>query len=172
MTLPGTIRFSPRPTARLQAGGRGGSRRLVRGGRGSPPGIVLVEVGRLELHFACLTCTRSGGCRPSNLRFRRTFGDRSCPPLSTVCRSAADPARTKAARLVADACGARVLRDQGPDGPAGNGKVDLPATYGVGGVPELPWANHPANLATHSLQMKISVMTAKVSGSLTGYSAP
>jgi hypothetical protein len=28
------------------------------------------------------------------------------------------------------------------------------------------------NLATHSLQMKIGVMAAKVLGSLTGYSAP
>src|SRR6266516_1353177 len=38
--------------------------------------------------------------------------------------------------------------------------------------PRLSCANHPANLATHSLQMKISVIMAKVLGSLTGYSAP
>jgi hypothetical protein len=48
----------------------------------------------------------------------------------------------------------------------------LPAPYGVRGAFGLSCADHPANLATHSLQMKISVMTAKVLGSLTGYSAP
>jgi hypothetical protein len=40
------------------------------------------------------------------------------------------------------------------------------------GGPRPSLAYHSANLATHSLQIKISVMMAKVLGSLTGYSAP
>jgi hypothetical protein len=51
-------------------------------------------VGRLELHVACLPRPRSEGCRRGDLRFERTSGDRSCPLLSVVCPSAADPART------------------------------------------------------------------------------
>src|SRR4029453_12198787 len=64
------------------------SRARARGARGS-------RVGRLELHFTHLLHSRSGGCRPRDLRVRRTSSDRSCPPLSAVCHSAADPARTK-----------------------------------------------------------------------------
>ncbi len=43
----------------------------------------------------------------------------------------------------------------------------LPATYVMPGALELSWASDSANLATQSLQMKISVMMAKVLGSLT-----
>lgn len=53
-----------------------------------------MEAGRLEFHVACLRRPRSGGTRPSDLPNRRTFGDRSCPLLSAVYPSAADPART------------------------------------------------------------------------------
>jgi hypothetical protein len=77
------------------------------------------RVGRLELHNAGLRRPRSGGTRPSDLRNRRTFGDRSCPLLSAVYRSAADLARTDEglrSRPVADAFGALVLHDQGPIG--------------------------------------------------------
>jgi hypothetical protein len=52
--------------------------------------------GRLELHSARLLHTRSGGCRSSDLRFVRPSADRSCPLLSAVRRSAADPLRTSA----------------------------------------------------------------------------
>jgi hypothetical protein len=48
----------------------------------------------------------------------------------------------------------------------------LPATYGVRGAFMSSWASDSANLATHSLQMKISVSLAKSWESLTGYSAP
>jgi hypothetical protein len=41
-----------------------------------------------------------------------------------------------------------------------------------GGGPEALLASDSANLATHSLQMKIGVSLAKLLGSLTGYSAP
>jgi hypothetical protein len=52
--------------------------------------------GILELHSARLLHTRSGGCRSSDLRFVRPSADRSCPLLSAVRRSAADPPRTSA----------------------------------------------------------------------------
>ena len=55
----------------------------------------------------------------------------------------------------------------GTDRPAGHGKADLPATYVMPGALGLSWASDSANLATHSSQMKISVMMAKVLGSLT-----
>ena len=45
-------------------------------------------------------------------------------------------------------------------------------TYFVGGAFGLPWARDSAKLATHWSQIKICVMTAKVLGSRTGYSAP
>jgi hypothetical protein len=52
-------------------------------------------VGRLELHVACLRRLRSGAYRWSHLWVLGTFSDRSCPLLSAVRRSAADPARTE-----------------------------------------------------------------------------
>ena len=67
--------------------------------------------------------TRSGGCRRSDLRFRRTFGDRFCLLLSIVHPSIADPVRTEDGPVpsVADVSGAANLRDQEPisqSGPA------------------------------------------------------
>jgi hypothetical protein len=66
---------------------------------------------------------------PPLLRVRRMCGDRSCLLLSTVRPSAADPARTsttaprrRLSRLVADAFGAPVLRDQGPIGRPGTAR--------------------------------------------------
>jgi hypothetical protein len=63
----------------------------------------------------------------SDLRLQHACGVRSCPLLSVVHRSAADPARTERgfrSRPVADASGAPVLRDQRPDRPAEHGKAD------------------------------------------------
>jgi hypothetical protein len=70
-------------------------------------------VGRLELHVTSLPRPRSGGHRSDDLRFLRTSGDRSCPPLSAVRLSAADPARTKRVRpsSARDALSAPVLHD-------------------------------------------------------------
>jgi hypothetical protein len=82
-------------------------------------------VGRLELHVACLRRLRPGAYRSSHLWVLGTFSDRSCPLLSAVRRSAADPARTEwsfRSRLVADAFGAPVLRDQGPIGRPGTAR--------------------------------------------------
>jgi hypothetical protein len=62
---------------------------------GEPPTIMTARVGRLELHYGPLLRTRSGGCRWKDLRIPRTAGGRSCPLLSVVDRSAADPARTE-----------------------------------------------------------------------------
>jgi hypothetical protein len=83
------------------------------------------RVGRLELHCALLLHPRSEGCRLSDLRFCRTSGVRSCPLLSVVHHSAADPARTE------DPVGSGRgrLRRSGPprpgtDRPAGHGKAD------------------------------------------------
>jgi hypothetical protein len=56
-----------------------------------------LEEGRPELHCTCLPHLRSGGSRPSDLRFLLLFGDRSCPLLSVVCLPAADLARTDGA---------------------------------------------------------------------------
>jgi hypothetical protein len=56
-------------------------------------------------------------------------------------------------------------RDQSA-GRARQGR-SLPATYVMPGALGLSWASDSANLATHSLQMKISVMMARVLGSLT-----
>jgi hypothetical protein len=73
-----------------------------------PPRIMTAWVGRLELHCTCLPRPRPGGCSRSDLRFRRTFGVRSCPLLSAVHLSAADPGRTEERfrfRAVADASG-------------------------------------------------------------------
>jgi hypothetical protein len=50
--------------------------------------------GRLELHIARFPRPRSGACRRSDLRFQDASGDRSCPLLSMVHPSAADPAQT------------------------------------------------------------------------------
>jgi hypothetical protein len=83
------------------------------------------RVRRLELICARLRHPRSEGCRSSDLRFRLTFGDRSCPLLSAVHPSAADPARTEERfrpRRVADAFGAPVLRDQGSTGRPGTAR--------------------------------------------------
>ena len=68
-------------------------------------------LGRLELHSTPLLRSRSESCRRSDLQFRQTSGVRSCPLLSVVCRSAADPARTAEVRplLVVDASGAAVV---------------------------------------------------------------
>jgi hypothetical protein len=44
----------------------------------------------------------------------------ACGPNVDQSRSS----RVSPSRLVADACGAPVLRDQGPDRPAGHGKAD------------------------------------------------
>jgi hypothetical protein len=92
----------PARTAMLPPGSNGsplnGRARPVLGDptpRGREPGgLAAAGVGRLELHCTHLLRSRSGGCRPRDLRVWRTSGDRSCPPLSTVCHSAADPART------------------------------------------------------------------------------
>jgi len=74
------------------------------------------RVRRLELHFAYLPRPRSGGCRSSHLRFLRTVDDHSCPPLSAVRQSAADPARTNRVRSrpVVDALaeGPSAMRDR------------------------------------------------------------
>ena len=65
------------------------------------------------------------------MRFRSLFGDRSCPLLSMVCRSAADPARTDEglpSRPVVDASALRssVTRDRSA---GGHGKADhVPAS--------------------------------------------
>jgi hypothetical protein len=78
---------------------------------------------------------RLGAHKPSYLRFLLTFGDRWCPLLSAVCPSAATQHGPTAfrSRLVADACGALVLRDQGPDRLAGYGNakhgVDRPSRW-------------------------------------------
>jgi hypothetical protein len=75
---------------------------------GEPPKNITAWVGRLELHCARLLHTRSGDREWSDLRFRRTFGVRSCPLLSAVHLSAADSGRTEERfrfRAVADASG-------------------------------------------------------------------
>jgi hypothetical protein len=60
----------------------------------------------------------------------------------------------------------RLLRDEGPDWPAGQGKgPSPPVTYGVRGAFGVSWPSDSANLVTHSLQMKISVSLAKSWGS-------
>jgi hypothetical protein len=38
--------------------------------------LVVVEVGRLELHVACPRRLRSEGCRSSDLQFLQSSGDR------------------------------------------------------------------------------------------------
>jgi hypothetical protein len=63
-------------------------------------------VGRLELHYGRLLRSRSAGYRRSELRFQRASDDRSCPLLSVVHRSTADPVRTEEGsgrHVVADA---------------------------------------------------------------------
>ena len=111
-----------RPVRAAMAPPVGNGSRLGR--RGSPSSVTTVSwasgrrargsrVGRLELHGARLRHTRSGGCRLSDLRFQRMSGDRSCPLLSAVDPSGADPARTRPqipadSRPVADASGALI----------------------------------------------------------------
>jgi hypothetical protein len=98
-----------------------GDHRLV----GKSPEGSRQRGGRLKLHVACLRRLRSGAYRWSHLWVLGTFSDRSCPLLSAVRRSAADPARTEwsfRSRLVADAFGAPVLRDQGPIGRPGTAR--------------------------------------------------
>jgi hypothetical protein len=51
-------------------------------------------VRRPELHCARLLGARSGACRRSDQRFQQTSSDRSCPLLSMVPPSVADPPRT------------------------------------------------------------------------------
>jgi hypothetical protein len=60
----------------------------------SPEAIAAAWARRLELHGARLVHTRSEGCRWSDLLIWLMFGDCSCPLLSAVHPSAADPART------------------------------------------------------------------------------
>jgi hypothetical protein len=56
--------------------------------------LLLVEVGRLELHVACLLRPRSGAYKHSDLRFlaRSVSAPARCCPRFAL--SAADPART------------------------------------------------------------------------------
>jgi hypothetical protein len=86
--------------------------------------LLLVVVGRLELHAARLRHTRSGGCRHTDLRFFCTFGTaraRRCPSFSSLLRTQRGP-RGLRSRPVAGACGAPVLRDQGPIGRPGTAR--------------------------------------------------
>jgi hypothetical protein len=116
----GTRVARPARTTRLTSGGAGsqlgprvrpvaGDHRLV----GRAPRARGSRVGRLELHVTSLPRPRSGGYRSDDLRFLRTSGDRSCPPLSVVRLSAADPARTKRVQpsSARDALSAPVLHD-------------------------------------------------------------
>jgi hypothetical protein len=97
-------------------------------------------VGRLELHVARLPHPRSEGHRSSELRFQRAHSVRSCPLLSMVHRSGADPARTELefrSRPVADAFGAPVLRDQGPIGRPGTARPIYALRPSLGERPRL-----------------------------------
>jgi hypothetical protein len=72
-------------------------------------------VGILELHCGCLPRPRSGGHRSGHLRFLR----RPVSALACCCPRFTPRMRTQhgprgRSRLVADASGAPVLRDQGP----------------------------------------------------------
>src|SRR5215216_2313561 len=72
------------------------------------------RVGRLELHCALARHPRSEGYRRATCGSAERPVSRSCPLLSVVHRSAADPTRTDWSSLVADGSGASVLRGQGP----------------------------------------------------------
>ena len=91
-------------------------------------------MGRLELHCTLYSRPRSGLCEAVDLRLFRTLGDHRCPLLSIGSPAGTDPARTGfRSRLVADAFGAPVLRDQGPIRPAGRGEADHAASSSSSG---------------------------------------
>src|SRR5512132_3822670 len=98
------------------------------------------------------------------------------PILYRLIPGCRDPSREQSrehrgfrSRLVADASGAPVLRDQDRSGRPGTARPIAPTPYFVGGALGRSWPRDSAKLATHLSQMKISVMTAKVVGSRTGF---
>ena len=93
---------------------------------GSREQVYEHRVGRLELHCGRLLRSRPGGCRGSDRRFPGTSIDRSCPLLSMVPPSVADPARTDGG---SGPVRSRTPPRSGPprpgtDRPAGHGKAD------------------------------------------------